>query len=567
MNFQKAKVSNHTIVNSFLVLWTLINLVQAGCTELTHDEAYYWMFSQNLAWGYFDHPPLIALWIKIGYTFFQSELGVRLLTVLAGSGTLYFLWLLLPEKKDAWLFCLLVSAMIITHAGGFITVPDIPLMFFTVVYLYLFKRYIEADTWVWIILTGIVIAILAYAKYHSLLVVLSTCLAVPLLWKRKTFYVLPVIIIPMLIPLFYWQYTHDWVTLKFQLLGRSTSEYHYDLVLNYLIGQIAVFGPIVSIVLFYCAWKYKADNDFEKALKGLLYGFLLFFFLMSFRGRVEPNWTAPIFVPLIYFAMTGLGRSQKLRRVTMVLCYISIPLLFIVRMHFAIPVLPKELVKRNETHGYKAWAIAVQKQAEGLPVIFKNSYQRPSKYMFYTGEDSHSMNTFRYKGNQYDLMHAHIQKYQDEEVFFYDPFDYYDRDSFNIGEDETAFFTKVDSFYSYNGLRLVIDDDDQMSCSKGASITLSGKIVNPTSFAYRLSAKTKLGCHIFKYWDVINEQFSDLSTMGISKKEQLFKPGEERYFQCACKCPEKTDSYLIRFSISKDNFHFLNSDYYDLIVE
>ena len=48
------------ILGSILVL----NLLQAHFTELIFDEAYYWHYAQNMAWGYFDHPPMVALMIK-----------------------------------------------------------------------------------------------------------------------------------------------------------------------------------------------------------------------------------------------------------------------------------------------------------------------------------------------------------------------------------------------------------------------------------------------------------------------------------------------------------------------
>jgi hypothetical protein len=60
-------------------LFLAVNLTQALLTNLTYDEAYYWLYSQHLAWGYYDHHPLIALFIKSGYTVFQNELGLRLI--------------------------------------------------------------------------------------------------------------------------------------------------------------------------------------------------------------------------------------------------------------------------------------------------------------------------------------------------------------------------------------------------------------------------------------------------------------------------------------------------------
>jgi len=43
----------------FFTSWFIINLWQAATTGLLDDEAYYWVYSQYPAWGYYDHPPMI----------------------------------------------------------------------------------------------------------------------------------------------------------------------------------------------------------------------------------------------------------------------------------------------------------------------------------------------------------------------------------------------------------------------------------------------------------------------------------------------------------------------------
>ena len=47
--------------------------------ELQGDEAYYWLYSKYLAWGYYDHPPMVAAFIWIGDHIMHNELGLRLL--------------------------------------------------------------------------------------------------------------------------------------------------------------------------------------------------------------------------------------------------------------------------------------------------------------------------------------------------------------------------------------------------------------------------------------------------------------------------------------------------------
>ena len=72
-----ASLRPDALVAFWLGVWWICNLFQAGFTELANDEAYYHMFAERLAWGYFDHPPVTALLVWAGERLFGGELGVR----------------------------------------------------------------------------------------------------------------------------------------------------------------------------------------------------------------------------------------------------------------------------------------------------------------------------------------------------------------------------------------------------------------------------------------------------------------------------------------------------------
>src|SRR3978361_794232 len=81
----------------FLLCWTILNALQAYKLEIHADEAYYWMYSRFLDWGYFDHPPMVAIFIRIGDSLMHNELGLRLMTVLSNSLAIYLLWLIVKK--------------------------------------------------------------------------------------------------------------------------------------------------------------------------------------------------------------------------------------------------------------------------------------------------------------------------------------------------------------------------------------------------------------------------------------------------------------------------------------
>src|SRR6476620_3136159 len=107
----------------FFGCWLLLNLIQSSVTGLIDDESYYWVYSRFLAWGYFDHPPMIAMLIKVGYAIFHNELGVRLLTIILSTASLWITESLI-EKKNAFLFYAICGSMALAQIGGMLAVPD-----------------------------------------------------------------------------------------------------------------------------------------------------------------------------------------------------------------------------------------------------------------------------------------------------------------------------------------------------------------------------------------------------------------------------------------------------------
>jgi 4-amino-4-deoxy-L-arabinose transferase-like glycosyltransferase len=103
----------------FIGVVVAANLLQCLCTGLLFDEAYYWVWSQHLAFGYFDHPPMIALFIAAGNAISHSETGVRIFTILANAGTIYILYRLIKPQNMKLFYVLLLSITPLLAAGFF----------------------------------------------------------------------------------------------------------------------------------------------------------------------------------------------------------------------------------------------------------------------------------------------------------------------------------------------------------------------------------------------------------------------------------------------------------------
>src|SRR3989304_50236 len=67
---------------------TLLRIALAARIPLGDDEGYYLLWARHLAWGYPDHPPMIAVVIALGARVFGgSPLAIRILPLLMASAT------------------------------------------------------------------------------------------------------------------------------------------------------------------------------------------------------------------------------------------------------------------------------------------------------------------------------------------------------------------------------------------------------------------------------------------------------------------------------------------------
>ncbi|WP_298740250.1 glycosyltransferase family 39 protein [uncultured Chitinophaga sp.] len=405
---------------SFLLGWLLLGLLQAGFTELMDDEAYYWVYSRHLDWGYFDHPPMIALLIKTGYAIFHNELGVRLVMVLLNVLTLWLTWELIPQKHNR-LFYLVMGAMGAMQIGGMLAVPDVPLIFFATLYFWVYRRFTEQQSWKNTLLLSLSMALMFYSKYHGILLVFFTLVSTPSLLQVFKFYIACIITALLYLPHLYWQYSHGYPSIQYHLVERNAPGYHISYSLDYILGQLLLFGPIAGWLILYYAFICPIQSSFERTLKVCLIGVLAFFLFSTFKGRVEANWTVMVFTPAVILAHQAIIRRRGSWKLLRYLTIATLIVVLITRVYMAWDFLPGVKI-RPEIHHNREWAKALEDKAAGIPVVFLNSYQLASKYMFYSdGEPAYSVNSRYARRNQYNYWNTEEQLWGKPVMIAYQP--------------------------------------------------------------------------------------------------------------------------------------------------
>ena len=396
-----ASLGADRLVLLWLGVWWIANLVQAGFTELANDEAYYHMFAERLAWGYFDHPPVTALLVWAGERLFGGELGVRFFFTVLQPLYLWILWRLIRPadagRRDAALFVVVSAATLMLQLYGFIAVPDGPLMFTTALFLLTFKWFSEnrRRAWLWM---GIAMALMAYSKYHGALVVLFALAANPRQLLRPALYSSGAVALLLLVPHLVWQYEHDWASFAYHLSGRN-SVFRPGYVVEFLANMLVVFNPFF-VPLYVQAWrKVKPQTPVGRALKLLPVAFIVFFVLSSLRGYVQPQWVIVSCFGLVCVLFAYARRHPRTRRYVMRAGGVTVGLIVLVRLVMIFNPLGIRFEVFNNPESYAAIAA----EADGRPVVFRYGYAVAAKYAFYTGGEAYCQPNIRYRTHQWQF--------------------------------------------------------------------------------------------------------------------------------------------------------------------
>lgn len=388
-----------------LLAWWILNIVQATFTGLANDEAYYWVFARELAWGYFDHPPMTALLVKAG-DFIGGELGIRLFFTILQPIYLYILWRLLrpenPTRKDALLFAIICFAIPILQLYGFIAVPDAPLMMFTALFLWAYNRFCKSDSWSDMALLSISMALLAYSKYQGALVVIFTILSNIKILLRPKFYLSGLLTVALYLPHFMWQYDHDWASFHYHLAGRN-GYFRWNYISEFWMNLLLIFNPLY-VPLYIKGWNKGryADAPVQRALYTITAGFVTFFTLSSLRGYVQPQWVIPITFGLIMIIFGWAHDKDRVSRYVMKVGYWLAGLMLAVRLVMIFNPFNIKFEVFNNEASYEA----IAEVANGRTVIFSGNYSVAAKYKYYTGNEAYCQPNINYRTSHWMYLDA-----------------------------------------------------------------------------------------------------------------------------------------------------------------
>ena len=461
-----------------LAVWILADFLHAIFTPVHADEAYYALYGQFLDWGYYDHPPMVALLTALGGALFKGNLAIRFVTVLLHGGTVWLVWKTLPRKtvtnRDVWTFFAIAASMVMFSVYGFITTPDAPLLFFTALFFYLYKRYLNTPTWPLALALGVTLTAMLYSKYMAVLVVGFVLLSNLKLLKDPKLWVAILLAGVLFLPHILWQVRHDFPSFQYHLLDRS-SGFQPQYPLEYIPNQLLVFNPVcLCFAVYFCWKKRKTDVLFERACLFTIVGFLLFFWVMTVKGHAEPHWTVAASIPMIILLWQNLRESRWQN----CLRYVLAPFACIVVLTCGfVPTLVSQCFS-TVPDGHELVS-AVHKKCGHTPAVFVGSFQEASLYRFDTDDDAVTLSSFYARRTQFDIWQFDTLL-QGKPVCVIDNAYKRDiRDGFTTIQDGNVmfYFRKIKSFQGANRIEVTVDRY-QVS---GDSLLLDLTMYNPYS--------------------------------------------------------------------------------------
>lgn len=420
-----ATLRRHTL--GIILGATALRLMLAAWLPLVADEAYYWEWSRRLAFGYFDHPPVIAWLVACGTALFgDSTLGVRFFSVMCGAVTAFALADVAERLAGAAAarFAALLLAVTPFTVSFVLATPDAPLLAAVAVTLASMVHATDSaasareSLLAWIS-AGVAIGLAMASKFTAVLVPMGATLAIALhptlrqQLRRPGPYAAVAVASLVMLPVLLWNANHEWIAFRFQLghgLASTTRGSWWQRELELLGGQVGLVTPMLFVLLVGVIHRHlRTRTDAQRFLLALAAAFGLGFFVYSATRRgVEANWPAIGWLPALALlaAMQMATRTAWERRAL----WLSGGLTALALAHVAVPFLPipprKDPAAR--LRGWESLAAAVRNEgntaATGTRFVAAARYQEAAFIAWHDSlhPDVGAVNLLG-RRNQYDI--------------------------------------------------------------------------------------------------------------------------------------------------------------------
>lgn len=288
----------------------IVHLILSAVLPPMEDELYYWTWTQRLQASYFDHPPMVAYWIKLSTAIFGNNIfGIRFFSCVFAFFTM---WTVASLSKTRSLVTLLLFTPLVFF-GGVVMTPDAPLLFFWALYLRWFtglaRRFTDWEVdpiyrayhktpvpWAFWIEGGVWLGLGFLSKYTMALAAVCGSLALIVHYRMRSWligYVVHVLVaVAFLFPLLAYNLDQHWQPLLFQWQRSIQGTGGQVSFGGFLLAQAAMVGilPLLCLPWILISARFLLENPATRVCFWFFLPPLFFFLYKATQTRLEANW-------------------------------------------------------------------------------------------------------------------------------------------------------------------------------------------------------------------------------------------------------------------------------------
>lgn len=262
-----------------IALLILLRFIAGAILPLSADEAYYWLWSKHLAWGYYDHPPMIAFLIRMGTAVFgDTAFGVRVVPLLLSIPASWWVWRVGGERAS-----LFFNLMLMTAVETMAATPDAPLIAASAAFLFALAKVDEDARW-WLAV-GAAGGVALLSKYTGFFLGLGALAWIVFAGRRWLLspwpYLGAVLALAIFAPNVWWNATHHWMTFAFQFGRVGAGHFTLRFLFEFLAAQLLLASPFILAA---------ALTTRDRMLIWVMLPAVAYFAVHSLHDRVQGNW-------------------------------------------------------------------------------------------------------------------------------------------------------------------------------------------------------------------------------------------------------------------------------------
>ncbi len=298
--------SDIAVLIALALIKLLIHFLFNGQYGYFRDELYYMACGKNLAFGYVDQPPFVALVVRFSRWFLGDSLfALRFFPAVASALVVFMTGMIVRElggKRFAQALAALgvILSGIILALGNFLSMNPFDHLFWILAAYVLVLILKNGQLKLWVLL-GVVLGLGLQNKYSMVFFGFGLVAGLLLTSGRKYFlkpgiWLAGIVALVIFLPNLIWQFRHEWPTLEFI---RNASLYkNVDLSpLEFLSGQILEMNPVLFPLLLIGLLYYLFSRSGKLyRVFGWMYLAIFVLFIMT---RAKIYYLAPIY-PIMF---------------------------------------------------------------------------------------------------------------------------------------------------------------------------------------------------------------------------------------------------------------------------